>query len=95
MSISQESGALALWAKSNPRHPLWKHLLDSAAVSLALPSPAIDNGWQPLAIAFVVGLHDIGKADATFQYQVVEFSREAVSDEDDYRELDPRGFPLV
>lgn len=22
-----------LWAKSRPRHPLWKHLLDSAAVS--------------------------------------------------------------
>lgn len=65
-----------LWAKSNPRHPLWKHLLDSAAVSLALTPPLADLGWTPSMIAFIVGLHDIGKADSYFQHQ--QFSEELI-----------------
>jgi CRISPR-associated endonuclease/helicase Cas3 len=58
-----------LWAKSSPRHPLWKHLLDAAAVSLALPPPAESCGWGAEETAFLVGLHDIGKADSCFQHQ--------------------------
>jgi len=67
---------LKLWAKSKPRHPLWKHLLDAAAVSLALPAPAIDFGWKGKHTAFLVGLHDIGKADSTFQHQIPDYSDE-------------------
>ena len=63
-----------LWAKSEPRHPLWKHLIDAAAVSLALPEPSRKDGWPSQSIAFLVGLHDIGKADAAFQHQVSGFS---------------------
>jgi len=69
-------GVRILWAKSNPRHPLWKHLLDASAVSLALPSPATGTGWTSREIALLVGLHDIGKADSRFQYQIPEFSAE-------------------
>jgi CRISPR-associated endonuclease Cas3-HD len=64
----------ALWAKSQPRHPLWKHLLDAAAVSLALGSPLARQEWTDEQVALIVGLHDIGKADAGFQHQVPEFS---------------------
>jgi len=74
-----------LWAKSNPRHPLWKHMLDASAVSLALSPPAISFGWIPEVIAFLVGLHDVGKADSCFQHQIPEFSAELVS----------AGFPLT
>ncbi|MGH7441478.1 MAG: CRISPR-associated endonuclease Cas3'', partial [bacterium] len=63
-----------LWAKSDPRHPLWKHLLDTAAVSLALANPLADFGWEKTHTAFLVGLHDIGKTDPAFQHQVKEFS---------------------
>ena len=64
----------ALWAKSRPRHPLWKHLLDAAAVSLALRSPLARQEWSDEQVALIVGLHDIGKADAGFEHQVPEFS---------------------
>ena len=67
-------GYNALWAKSQPPHPLWKHLLDAAAVSLALRSPLARQGWGAEQVALIVGLHDIGKADAGFQHQVPEFS---------------------
>ncbi|MHB9025932.1 MAG: CRISPR-associated helicase Cas3' [Armatimonadota bacterium] len=63
-----------LWAKSKPWHPLWKHLLDAAAVSLALPAPAIGLGWKAEMTAFLVGLHDIGKADPCFQHHIPDFS---------------------
>lgn len=59
----------ALWAKSAPRHNLWKHLLDVSAVSLQLPTSAVSPGWEAKHIAFLVGLHDIGKADSGFQHQ--------------------------
>jgi CRISPR-associated endonuclease/helicase Cas3 len=62
-----------LWAKSEPQHPLWKHLLDVAAVSLALKI-APPQGWSANQIALIIGLHDIGKADAAFQHQVADFS---------------------
>ncbi len=68
----------SLWAKSDPRHPLWCHLLDIAAVARALlprfwPQPPIPLEW----ILFLVALHDIGKADALFQSKSPE-SIEAV-----------------
>jgi len=52
-----------LWAKSKPRHALWKHLLDAAAVSLALSHSMAAFGWNPAQTALIVGLHDIGKVD--------------------------------
>ena len=63
-----------LWAKSEPRHPLWRHLLDAAAVSLALADRLPDPCWRAEQTALIVGLHDVGKADAAFQHQVAEFS---------------------
>lgn len=62
-------GFKRLWAKSDPRHDLWKHLLDTAAVSLELPLPALGSDLKPEHVAFLVGLHDIGKADSAFQHQ--------------------------
>lgn len=44
-------------------------MLDTAAVSLALPNPLAKWGWSPAQVALIVGLHDIGKADAGFQHQ--------------------------
>lgn len=67
-----------LWAKSKPRHPLWKHLLDASAVSLALTSPVVSFGWKAEVVAFLVGLHDVGKADSCFQHQIPDFSEELV-----------------
>lgn len=67
--------AQALWAKSEPYHPLWKHLLDAAAVSLALPNPLRPDGWSAEQLALVVGLHDVGKADSAFQFQDERFRR--------------------
>ncbi|GMV90134.1 MAG: CRISPR-associated helicase/endonuclease Cas3 [Chthonomonas sp.] len=58
-----------LWAKSEPRHPLWRHQLDTAAVSLELRNPLLHEGWSAEQLALVVALHDIGKADASFQHQ--------------------------
>ena len=61
----------ALWAKTDPYHPLWKHLLDVASVSLSLPNPLVREqwGWTAEQVALIVGLHDVGKADGFFQYQ--------------------------
>ncbi len=66
---TQDPAWAALWAKSEPYHPLWKHLLDVAAVSFALPNPLERFGWNKAQTALIVGLHDIGKADAAFQRQ--------------------------
>jgi len=68
-----------LWAKSKPRHPLWKHLLDSSAVSLALGSPIKSYGWGERETALLVGLHDIGKSYPRFQHRVPDFSEELAS----------------
>lgn len=50
-----------LWGKSAPFHPLWKHMLDVAAVALVLPFPMADKNWTQSLISFLAGLHDIGK----------------------------------
>src|SRR5579884_2749255 len=57
-----------LWAKSEPYHPLWCHLLDVAAVGRALlprfgPLAPLPENW----ILYLLALHDIGKADVDFQ----------------------------
>jgi CRISPR-associated endonuclease/helicase Cas3 len=57
-----------LWAKSDPFHPLWCHLLDAAAVCSALLShfggvEELPESW----VCLLVGLHDLGKADPYFQ----------------------------
>jgi CRISPR-associated endonuclease/helicase Cas3 len=57
-----------LWAKSDPHHPLWCHLLDVAAVCRAvLPHfgglPELPDSW----VCLIAGLHDTGKADPYFQ----------------------------
>ena len=57
-----------LWAKSDPHHPLWCHLLDAAAVARALVPrfgriEGLPDGW----IEWLVGAHDVGKADRWFQ----------------------------
>lgn len=77
-SVDDTRDLRVLWAKSFPRHPLWKHMLDAAAVSLALPSLAIDGGFSAHQVAFFVGLHDVGKANPTFQHKVAELSPELV-----------------
>jgi CRISPR-associated endonuclease/helicase Cas3 len=80
-----------LWAKSGQDgkggrwHPLWKHLLDASAISLALPNCLSVFGWSEARTALIVGLHDIGKADAVFQHQVPELSER----------LQRAGFPVT
>jgi len=78
-----------LWAKTRPGnhgcHPLWKHLIDVSAVSLALPNPLRCFGWYDLHVAFIVALHDIGKADSVFQHQVPELSEKILA----------AGFPIT
>ncbi|MDR7587727.1 MAG: CRISPR-associated endonuclease Cas3'' [Armatimonadota bacterium] len=73
--------ALALWAKSgDPYHPLLAHMLDTAAVALAVldqePATTRRLYGQDLSlpeedalrfVAFLVGLHDLGKASPVFQ----------------------------
>ncbi|MBV9852109.1 MAG: CRISPR-associated helicase Cas3' [Armatimonadetes bacterium] len=57
-----------LWAKSDPYHPLWCHLLDVAAVCEALlPRFGGVEGLPTPWLLYLVALHDIGKADAEFQ----------------------------
>lgn len=56
-----------LWAKSDPYHPLWCHLLDAAAVCEALlPRFGGVEGLSPAWTMYLVALHDIGKVDAKF-----------------------------
>lgn len=57
--------ARLLWAKSKPHHPLWRHLLDAAAVCRSL-LPRLEALAQPWTY-YIVALHDIGKADPSFQ----------------------------
>ena len=78
-----------LWAKSNPRHPLWKHLLDVAAVALVLPFPMKAQGWAQDFIGFIAGCHDIGKADFYFQSRAPEIFKEFL-DEKGWKTGDPR-----
>lgn len=57
-----------LWAKSDPYHPLWCHMLDVAAVCRALyprfgPVPGLDRD----SVCYFAALHDLGKADPLFQ----------------------------
>lgn len=73
-SILLPQNCKVLWAKSNPKHPLWKHLLDAAAVALSLSFPHPLSSWLGESVAFLVGTHDIGKADAYFQHTVPEFN---------------------
>ena len=75
------SNQLHIWAKSNPYHPLIYHLTDAGSVSLALLStktfnPIIEKFSEATGcpknecmawIAYLVALHDIGKADPDFQ----------------------------
>ncbi|WP_448568424.1 CRISPR-associated helicase Cas3' [Thermus sp.] len=79
--MSVEKAALALWAKSgDPFHPLLAHMLDAAAVAQAVlyrePYRTLrlhgqDWGLSPEEaarwVAFLVGLHDLGKASPVFQ----------------------------
>jgi CRISPR-associated endonuclease Cas3-HD len=64
---------LLLWGKAERRstpghHPLLCHLLDAAAVGEALlPRFAPLLPLPPSWVAYLVGLHDIGKADPLFQ----------------------------
>jgi hypothetical protein len=60
-----------LWAKtgSNGRwHPLWSHLLDTAAIAYVLQT--IHGSVAPLPplwLPYLTALHDLGKADPHFQ----------------------------
>ncbi len=68
MQIGYRSAVGMLWAKTNPFHPLWMHLTDTAAMCEALlpymgPVPGVSNSL----VCYVVALHDIGKADRHFQ----------------------------
>jgi hypothetical protein len=49
-------------------------MVDAAAVSLALPPMMSDGGFSPNEIAFLVGLHDVGKANPQFQHKVAGLS---------------------
>lgn len=49
-------------------------MLDTAAVSLELRNPLESEGWDPKAVALIVALHDIGKADSVFQHQIPDLS---------------------
>jgi hypothetical protein len=65
---SSDEAVHAVWAKSDPYHPLWCHMPDAAATCEHLASrfrlPAgLSLSWVP----YLVALHDIGKADPLFQ----------------------------
>ncbi len=65
--LAQNAPVTRLWAKSDPYHPLWCHLLDVAAVCEAL-LPHF-GGIEDLPVPwllFLTAMHDIGKADARF-----------------------------
>jgi CRISPR-associated endonuclease/helicase Cas3 len=68
MSTNESLDYRLLWAKSNPYHPLWCHMLDVAAVCQALlPRFGTPEGLSPNLICYLAALHDIGKADFVFQ----------------------------
>ncbi len=63
------------WAKSDPHHALWRHLLDVAAVCAALlrrfgPIESIPDKW----VTYIAAMHDIGKADPEFQNKDVDLA---------------------
>lgn len=66
-----------LWAKSDPHHYLWRHLLDVAAVAKALlprfgPLEEMPTEWA----CYLCALHDIGKADPWFQNKDPELAQQ-------------------
>ena len=70
---TSQVSALLLWAKSDPYHQLWRHLLDIAAVARAVqprfwPDAPIPLSW----LLYLVALHDVGKADPLFQNKAPE-----------------------
>ncbi len=74
-----------LWAKSDPPHPLWKHLLDVGAVTRALWPRFGPLQEMPIEWACALNaLHDIGKADPWFQNK----------DEEEADKLRPLGLEL-
>lgn len=77
--LSRDDSFKVLWAKSEPIHALWKHLLDTAAVSLVLPPLGPDLGLTEAEVAFLVGLHDVGKANPQFQHKVPELSSDVAA----------------
>lgn len=68
MSLLSEERWRHLWAKSDPYHALWRHLLDAFAVCEALiPSMGGVDGLADRVVCLFVALHDLGKADPEFQ----------------------------
>ncbi|WP_395143778.1 CRISPR-associated helicase Cas3', partial [Armatimonas sp.] len=64
---------LSLWAKSEPHHFLWRHLLDvGALVKVLAPRFWPDSPIPSHCLCYLVALHDIGKADALFQKKAPE-----------------------
>jgi len=63
-----------LWAKSKPYHPLWKHILDTAAVSTVLYNYWESFEWENKLISFFAANHDIGKIDPYFQHNDSQLS---------------------
>lgn len=73
--------ALTLWAKSNPQHPLWCHLIDVALVVMVLWDTVFtastksriartlrcDEATARLWLIWLAAMHDLGKATADFQ----------------------------
>ena len=65
--------ARSLWAKSDPFHPLWCHLIDVAATTQSLVRRFGGIAELPDSfVALVAGLHDLGKADPWFQNKAPE-----------------------
>lgn len=92
--MSKPTMSRQLWAKSDPHHFLWRHLLDVAAVAEALwprfgqsgPLEEMPVRWA----CYVCALHDIGKADPWFQNKSDEPNGLAQSLRDQGLDLPPR-----